>query len=109
MYGVVGLKDLRNQLAHQRRVIHYKHSDRFGRGCHCRAPAAAAAVRSPSARKRPDGSIVVSADVKRSTTAGRFTIRTTLPSPRIEAPLTRSVAIVWSSNALITKIGRAHV
>ena len=37
-----------------------------------------------------------------STTAGRFRISTTRPSPRIEAPETRSVGNVWSSKALIT-------
>src|SRR6266498_1561216 len=97
---IVSFENLRDELTHQRRVVHHQHADWFG--THCRTSGAARAVRSVSARNNPDGALLASADVKRSTTAGRFTISTTRPSPRIEAPLTKSVAIVWSSRALMT-------
>ena len=52
------------------------------------------AMRGPVTSARPR--------VKRSISAIMLRIRTTRPSPRIEAPLTRSVVIDWSSSALMT-------
>ena len=64
--GWVALQHLRNQLAHERGIVHDEHADFFA---HAVAPTA-------GIRERCE------------TTAGTFRISTTVPSPRIEAPLT---------------------
>src|SRR5215470_1051110 len=68
------------QLPHQRGIIHHQYSDTF---VHAIAP-------SGIARER------------RERTAGTFKISTTVPSPSIEAPLTRSLAIMSAGRALMT-------
>src|SRR5205823_14685258 len=88
--GIIGFENLRNELAHQGRVVDYQNSDRL---CvHCRTSAekllpAAAAMTFERATSVP-------LRTNRSMTAARFMISTTRPSPRIDAPLTRSVAMV---------------
>src|SRR5262249_31407267 len=81
----VALDDLRNQLPHQRRIVNHEDSDHFL--AHAEAPAA----RRPAAA-RP----------MRSTTADKLRISTTVPSPRMDAPLTISVVTRSSSKALMT-------
>src|SRR2546421_10163525 len=88
--GIVGFENLGNELAHQGRVIDHQYADRLG--VHCRTSAdkrlpAAAAMTFERATSVP-------LRTKRSMTAVRFMISTTRPSPRIDAPLTRSVAMV---------------
>src|SRR5579871_1913664 len=78
--GRVVRKRLRNQLAHQRRVIDHEHSDFFA---HAMAPRGAAFDSC-------------------ATTAGTFRISTTVPSPRIDAPLTSGEVTRLSSSALMT-------
>ena len=68
--GGIAREDRGNQLPHERGVIDYEDTDAFA---HAIAP-------SGVARERRDK------------TAGTFRIRTTVPSPRIDAPLTRSLA-----------------
>src|SRR5438270_12462181 len=70
-----------DELAHQRRVVDHEYPH-FGGGAHA-VTASAIAGALPS----------------RATTVERFRMRTTFPSPRIEAPLTRSVAARSSSKA----------
>src|SRR5262249_40599205 len=86
---VVSLKNLRNEFAHQSRIVHYKHSYRLG--AHWRTSPAALAAWPGNIAKWPT---FVPSRVNRSMTAARFMISTTRPSPKIEAPLTRSVATV---------------
>src|SRR5256885_12118941 len=84
--GLIALQDLRDHLAHERGVIYHQHADFFA---HAVAPLSR-------------GEALAGALPSLLTTAAMFRMRTTLPSPRIEAPLTRSVATNWSSKALIT-------
>src|SRR5579859_3931598 len=96
---VVGFDNLRNQLAHERGIIDDQDAD--WRCCHCITSGNLfwifrAGITGGAAALLPTGA------VKRSTTAARFMISTTRPSPRIDAPLTKSVAMVWSSSDLIT-------
>src|SRR5208337_2054943 len=108
---VIPFEDFGNQLAHQRRVIHYQDPHLV----HAWPPAAprarVSAVGSPplAAAPAPESKPAIFGPmasarprVKRSIRAIMFRMRTTLPSPRIEAPLTRSVVIDRSSSALIT-------
>src|SRR6267142_3320391 len=76
----VARKNNGDQLPHQRGIIHYENADAFA---HAIAP-------SGVARER------------RERTAGTFKIRTTVPSPRIEAPLTKPLAMSSPGSALIT-------
>src|SRR5215471_17335308 len=73
-------QDTGDQLPHQRGIVHHQDSDAV---LHAMAP-------SGVARER------------RERTAGTFKIRTTVPSPRIEAPLTRSLATMSAGRALMT-------
>src|SRR5580700_6267527 len=107
----IGFEDLRDELAHERGIIHDEHAYLFNvcvhAGIHAWPPAAPRASRARSSwlsrspqLARPAASGRVRAAC--STTERRFRINTTFPSPRIEAPFTRSVEKVWSSKALIT-------
>src|ERR1035441_4270026 len=104
--GFVGGQHLRNQLAHQRRIVDHEHAYRIL--LHAWPPTAglkASRMRSVDVSNKPEFDCPVSCGRQRatcSTTAGRFRISTTRPSPRMEAPETRSVENVWSSSALIT-------
>src|SRR5580704_13063755 len=75
----IASEDLRNHLAHQRRIIDDENSDALA---HAVAPSGAF-------------------DIFEMTVA-TLRIKTTVPSPRIDAPLTRSEAAVLSSSAFIT-------
>src|SRR5690348_9778858 len=87
--GVVGLQNLRNELPHQSGVVNHQHAYRLC--AHWRTSAALLlALRETIA----DCATWVPVFAKRSITAARFMIRTTRPSPRTEAPLTKSVATV---------------
>src|SRR5262249_58900591 len=77
--GIAGQNN-RNQFPHQRGIINNEHTDAFA---HAIAP-------SGLARER------------RERTAGTFRIRTTVPSPRMDAPLTRSLATNSPGRALMT-------
>src|SRR5205814_10428579 len=77
----IALQNLRNQLAHERGIIYHQHPDLL---THAVAPMA------------------LRIRASREITLAIFKIRTTVPSPRIEAPLTISVATRWSSRALMT-------
>src|ERR1019366_7152196 len=91
--GGILFEDLRNQLAHQGRVIHHQHPHRLS---HDWPPAVARARIFIPALREATGAIlgkrptirgpVLSARprVKRSISAIMFRIKTTLPSPRIE-------------------------
>src|SRR5262249_16889931 len=74
-------QNLRNQFAHQSRIIHHQN---------------------PDPRTHAVAPIVTCARPSLATTLAMLRISTTVPSPRMEAPLTRSVATRWSSRALIT-------
>src|SRR5208282_2132846 len=107
--GLIGLKHLRDQLAHQGGVVDHQHSNFLVAvvWAHALPPMAVKSKRARSAwfSNTPKPANPVSCGRERawcSTTAGRFRISTTLPSPRIEAPFTRSVEKVWSSKALMT-------
>src|SRR4029077_4379980 len=76
----VARQDVRDELAHQRGIVH--HQDSYA-VFHAMAP-------SRIERER------------RESTAGTFKIKTTVPSPRIDAPLTRSLATMSAGNALMT-------
>src|SRR5262245_32379515 len=76
----VARQDVGDQLPHQRGIVHHQYSDTF---LHAIAP-------SGIARE------------SRESTAGTFKISTTVPSPRIEAPLTRSLAMMSAGRALMT-------
>src|ERR1700722_7609099 len=113
---------LRNQLAHEGRIV--DHQNAYGAFLHAWPPAAgvkrgdisgdifedtfedmANRMRSVEVSNKPELDSPVCCGRQRatcSTTAGKFKISTTRPSPRMEAPETRSVENVWSSNALIT-------
>src|ERR1700686_4689469 len=98
----VGLQNLRNQLAHQRGIVHHQHT--HGVRHRALSPRAwAGCSRSACKSSRPPWPVpLLRVLLERSTTAARFRISTTRPSPRSDAPLTKSVATVWSSTALIT-------
>src|ERR1700676_1752877 len=113
---VIAFENVGNQLAHQSRIIHHQDPHWLSHALPPAVPRACIspvwipppldfavagtpldsrpAIRGPVASARPR--------VKRSIKAIMFSMRTTLPSPSIEAPLTRSVVIDWSSSALIT-------
>src|SRR5215470_1693512 len=76
----VARQNVGDQLPHQRGIVHHQDSDPF---FHAIAP-------SGMARE------------SRESTAGTFKISTTVPSPRIEAPLTRSLATMSAGSALMT-------
>src|SRR5215469_2167407 len=97
---VIGGEDLGNDFSHERRVVDHEHPNRFW--AHGSTSANAWVFLRVCERSRPEGAPSDSGAVKRPITAGKFMINTTRPSPRMEAPLTRSVAMVWSSNALMT-------
>src|SRR6266852_2181179 len=69
-----------DQFPHQRGIVHDQDSNTF---CHAMAP-------SGFARERRDR------------TAGTFKMRTTVPSPRMDAPLTKSLEIISAGSALMT-------
>src|SRR5450755_435787 len=78
--GRIAGQNRRNQLAHQRGVVYDQNADG---GAHAIAPSGVARE-------------------SRASTAGTFKISTTVPSPRIEAPLTRSLDTISVGSALIT-------
>src|SRR3954471_19977186 len=84
--GRILFQHLRNKFSHQCGIVNDKY---FCRAAHAVAPAPLAVV---CDRARPSF----------ETTACTSRINTTVPSPRIEAPLTRSVDTRWSSRALMT-------
>src|SRR4029077_1343769 len=99
----VGFQHLRDQLPHQGGIIHHQHAYL----AHACPPVALRASRARSAWFTRSPELVRPASCGRiratcSTTAGRFSMSTTFPSPRIEAPFTRSVEKVWSSKAFMT-------
>src|ERR1035437_5654763 len=73
-------EDRRNKLAHQRRIINDENANPFA---HAMAPR---------------GEVRFS----RESTAGTLRMRTTVPSPRMEAPLTRSLEMISLGSALMT-------
>src|SRR5437899_986635 len=85
----IAFDDLRDQLAHQCGIVDDQDSYRRA---HADAPALRSALKSSATLDLP----------RRATTEFKFKISTTVPSPRMEAPLTKSVATKWSSSALIT-------
>src|SRR5260370_31279933 len=113
---VIAFENVGNQLAHQSRIIHHQDPHWLSHAWPPAVPRARIppvwipptlnialagtaldsrpAIRGPVASARPR--------VKRSIRAIMFRMRTTLPSPRIDAPLTRSVVVDWSSSALMT-------
>src|SRR5208337_3809383 len=111
---VILFEDIGNQLAHQSRVIHHQNPHWLSHAWPPFVPrACVSAVAIPTGlaftcamlESRPSiRALATSARprLKRSIRAIMFRMRTTLPSPRIEAPLTRSVVIDRSSSALIT-------
>src|SRR6185312_15096654 len=80
----VARKNSRDQLAHQSRIVDYQHA--------YLGPVTHAVTASMASDARPS----------LATTAERFRIKTTLPSPRIDAPLTNSEGAMSLSRALIT-------
>src|SRR5882724_3334559 len=76
----IARKNIGNQFPHQCGIIYHKNSNAFA---HAIAPRGIARER-------------------RERTAGTFRINTTVPSPRIEAPLTRSLATISAGSALMT-------
>src|SRR6202049_1611604 len=78
--GWIALQHLWNQFPHQRGIVHHQNANRLPH------------VDTSRTRFR----------VRCETTDGTFRIKTTVPSPRIDAPLTRSDATRRSSNALMT-------
>src|SRR5713226_1393732 len=78
--GGIALQDRGNELPHQRGIIDDENADSLA---HAIAP-------NGVARER------------RERTAGTFKIKTTVPSPRIEAPLTRSQEMISLGSALMT-------
>src|SRR5271170_6466760 len=88
--GGIAEQCLGDQLAHQRRIIDHEHADLF---IYARViPAGAAHAVAPS------GNVRERCEIK----AGTFRINTTVPSPRMEAPLTSGDATRRSSSALMT-------
>src|SRR5215470_1639437 len=78
--GRIARKNGRNELPHESGIIDNENADGLA---HAMAPSGVARDR-------------------RESTAGTFKIRTTVPSPRIEAPLTRSLATMSLGSALMT-------
>src|SRR5712672_1418107 len=78
--GGIPLQDGGDELPHQRGIVDDEYSDALA---HAIAPKGVARER-------------------RERTAGTLRIRTTVPSPRMEAPLTRSLEIISVGSALIT-------
>src|SRR5258707_922988 len=78
--GRISGKNRGNQFPHQSGIVNDENADAFA---HAIAPRGVARER-------------------RERTAGTFKIRTTVPSPRIEAPLTRSLDTISPGKALIT-------
>src|SRR3982074_1459201 len=76
----VAFENCGNQLPHERGIIDDEDSNALA---HAMAPRGVARER-------------------RESTAGTFRINTTVPSPRMEAPLTRSLEIISVGSALIT-------
>src|SRR5207302_708001 len=100
----IGSQHLRDQLAHERRVVGDQNAD-FLHAWPPTGGVSARRVRSVWVSSSPEPARPISCGRKCatcSTTAERFRISTTRPSPRMEAPDTRSVENVWSSRALIT-------
>src|SRR5581483_4813924 len=91
--GFVARQHLRDQLAHQGRIVDYQHADSL----HARPPTdgvRASRMRSVWVRSRPELACPIScgrACATCSTIAVKLRISTTRPSPRMEAPETRSV------------------
>src|SRR6267142_160891 len=77
--GIAG-ENCRNQFPHERGIVNDQDSNTF---CHAMAP-------SGFARERRDR------------TAGTFKMRTTVPSPRMDAPLTKSLDMISAGSALMT-------
>src|SRR5580658_7547456 len=105
----VGSQHLRDQLPHQRRIVDHEHAHEVFLHACPPVPEAIAVIairiRSVWVSSSPEFTRPVSSGFALaacSTTAGRLRISTTRPSPRIDAPETRSVEKVWSSRALIT-------
>src|SRR5581483_1840012 len=102
--GFIGSEHLRDQLAHECRVVGDQNADFL----HAWPPTGgviASRMRSVCVSSSPEVALPIScgrACATCSTTAERFRISTTRPSPRMEAPETRSVENVWSSSALMT-------
>src|SRR5881394_599735 len=80
LYGGVTREDRGNQLPHERGIVYDEDSDALA---HAIAPRGVARER-------------------RERIAGTFRIRTTVPSPRMEAPLTRSLETISPGSALMT-------
>src|ERR1700747_3786019 len=78
--GRVALQNVGNELAHERGIIHHRNSNAFALDIAPRG----------IARER------------RERTAGTFRINTTVPSPRMDAPLTKSLATISAGSAFIT-------
>src|ERR1700747_112586 len=78
--GRVALQDVGDELAHERGIIHHENSNAF---THAIAPRGIARER-------------------RERTAGTLRINTTVPSPRMDAPLTKSLATISAGSALMT-------
>src|SRR5690349_3248281 len=78
--GRIALQNRGDQLPHERGIVDDKDSNALA---HAMAPRG-------FARER------------RESTAGTFRISTTVPSPRIEAPLTKSLEMISAGSALIT-------
>src|SRR5882724_533208 len=76
----VALQDAGDELPHECGIIHHENSNAFA---HAIAPRGIARER-------------------RERTAGTLRIKTTVPSPRIDAPLTRSLATISAGRALMT-------
>src|ERR1700682_4667795 len=102
----IGGQHLRDEFSHQRGIVDHEHAHRVL--LHDWPPAAAPIAtrkRSVCVNRRPlfaSPACCGRMRAKCSTTAARLRISTTRPPPRMEAPETRSVEKVWSSNALIT-------
>src|SRR5207302_4492735 len=92
--GTVLLDDLRDQFPHQCGIVH---NQNFHGGTHASTPVESPAFRvidSPCWKSSPESTAPASSGrirPIRSTIAARFRISTTRPSPRMDAPLTRSV------------------
>src|SRR5712664_2024523 len=78
--GRIARENRGNQFPHQRGIVNDEDSNTF---CHAMAP-------SGFARERRDR------------TAGTFKMRTTVPSPRMDAPLTKSLDMISAGSALMT-------
>src|SRR5258708_37167075 len=78
--GRIPFEDRGNKLPHERGIVDNQDSDALA---HAMAPRGVARER-------------------RDSTAGTFRISTTVPSPRMEAPLTRSLEMISAGSALVT-------